>query len=230
MVVVLPTPPFWLHIEMIRALPWMPIGRGSGRVGPRAAGRAEDDLGSSDVGPRSARPAPPRCLVVTDRGRERLLRARRAPPRDGRTGSARTAGSRPPAAPGAASAAASRWRWSPELHEPKLVHVELSLVRPFGTSSNRHRRPAADVDAGAPSICRHSRVARIPDRRPQPQGARVRGRVDLTEAVDGRPACRPAWSSPTRGRAAPGRPARPRRRRGGGWRTSAAACAARPRR
>ena len=32
-VVVLPTPPFWLHIEMIRALPWMLIGRGSGRSG-----------------------------------------------------------------------------------------------------------------------------------------------------------------------------------------------------
>src|ERR687890_361263 len=32
-VVVLPTPPFWLHIAMIRALPWMPIGRGSGRSG-----------------------------------------------------------------------------------------------------------------------------------------------------------------------------------------------------
>src|SRR3954452_19607717 len=32
-VVVLPTPPFWLHIEMTRALPWMLIGRGSGRTG-----------------------------------------------------------------------------------------------------------------------------------------------------------------------------------------------------
>src|SRR3954463_7914253 len=32
-VVVLPTPPFWLHIEMIRALPWIEIGRGSGSSG-----------------------------------------------------------------------------------------------------------------------------------------------------------------------------------------------------
>src|SRR3954452_6839846 len=32
-VVVLPTPPFWLHIETIRALPWIEIGRGSGRSG-----------------------------------------------------------------------------------------------------------------------------------------------------------------------------------------------------
>src|SRR5689334_18694288 len=46
-VVVLPTPPFWLHIAMIRALPWMPIGRGSGRsgqgrpVGPSTTSSAE---------------------------------------------------------------------------------------------------------------------------------------------------------------------------------------------
>ena len=32
-VVVLPTPPFWLHIEITRALPWMVIGRGSGSSG-----------------------------------------------------------------------------------------------------------------------------------------------------------------------------------------------------
>ena len=32
-VVVLPTPPFWLHIEMTRALPWVNTGRGSGRSG-----------------------------------------------------------------------------------------------------------------------------------------------------------------------------------------------------
>src|SRR3954467_4806002 len=53
-VVVLPTPPFWLHIEMTRALPWMLIGRGSGSCGigrpgvrelrDRAAGGAEDGL------------------------------------------------------------------------------------------------------------------------------------------------------------------------------------------
>ena len=41
MVVVLPTPPFWLHIEITRALPWVLSGRGSGMsgigrpVGPR---------------------------------------------------------------------------------------------------------------------------------------------------------------------------------------------------
>jgi hypothetical protein len=40
-VVVLPTPPFWLHIETIRAWPWVVSGVGSGRsgigrpVGPR---------------------------------------------------------------------------------------------------------------------------------------------------------------------------------------------------
>ena len=49
MVVVLPTPPFWLHIEMTRAWPWLLIGRGSGRYGHRPAGRAEHDLGL-DVG------------------------------------------------------------------------------------------------------------------------------------------------------------------------------------
>ena len=44
-VVVLPTPPFWLHIEITRAWPWVVSGRGLGQVGHRPAGRAEHHLG-----------------------------------------------------------------------------------------------------------------------------------------------------------------------------------------
>ena len=40
------------------------------------------------------------------------------------------------------------------------------------------------------------------------------------------PACRSGSWSPTRGRGAPARPGRPRRRRAGGWRTSGAGCGA----
>ena len=43
-VVVLPTPPFWLHIEMTRALPWVRHRPRLGEVGHRPAGGAEDDL------------------------------------------------------------------------------------------------------------------------------------------------------------------------------------------
>ena len=95
-VVVLPTPPFWLHIEMIRALPWMPIGRGSGRSA-RAAGRAEHHpssaptvataaprgAGTGSVG--AARPPAGRRSVTTGglgRGGRCLRRSRHAlPPR-----------------------------------------------------------------------------------------------------------------------------------------------------
>ena len=61
-VVVLPTPPFWLHIEITRALPWVVTGRGSGRsgigrpVGPSttSSGRLGlgGDLGRLDLGLR----------------------------------------------------------------------------------------------------------------------------------------------------------------------------------
>ena len=45
-VVVLPTPPFWLHIEITRALPWMLIGRGSGSTG---IGRPVGPSGTSEA-------------------------------------------------------------------------------------------------------------------------------------------------------------------------------------
>ena len=44
-VVVLPTPPFWLHIEITRACRGSVTGRGSGRCGHRSTGGSEDDLG-----------------------------------------------------------------------------------------------------------------------------------------------------------------------------------------
>src|ERR1044072_4847588 len=43
-VVVLPTPPFWLHMEITRALPWVVTGRGVGDVRRRTAGGAEHDV------------------------------------------------------------------------------------------------------------------------------------------------------------------------------------------
>src|SRR4051794_8432962 len=65
-VVVLPTPPFWLHIAIVRALPWIPIGRGSGSsgqgrpVGPRGGsartrgGSARTRGGSAGAGASGA--------------------------------------------------------------------------------------------------------------------------------------------------------------------------------
>src|SRR3954469_2170081 len=58
-VVVLPTPPFWLHIEMTRALPWVTRGVGSGisgigrPVGPSTPG-AEATTAASGSGARGA--------------------------------------------------------------------------------------------------------------------------------------------------------------------------------
>ena len=49
-VVVLPTPPFWLHIETTRALPWRRERRGLRELGHRSPGRA--DHGSADRGER----------------------------------------------------------------------------------------------------------------------------------------------------------------------------------
>ena len=50
-VVVLPTPPFWLHIAMMRAGPWLESGGGLREVGQRTAGRAHRAR-SGDLGAR----------------------------------------------------------------------------------------------------------------------------------------------------------------------------------
>src|SRR4051812_14297982 len=58
-VVVLPTPPFWLHIEITRALPWAATGAGSGitgigrPVGPSAPGASAATAGSGSAARRS---------------------------------------------------------------------------------------------------------------------------------------------------------------------------------
>ena len=52
-VVVLPTPPFWLHIETTRAGPCSVSCRGSGIIGHRPAGRAELRLGQPAAGART---------------------------------------------------------------------------------------------------------------------------------------------------------------------------------
>ena len=66
-VVVLPTPPFWLHIEITRALPWVLSGRGSGMsgigrpVGPRttssgaSVSAATSTVSGSQLGRRPGR-------------------------------------------------------------------------------------------------------------------------------------------------------------------------------
>ena len=49
-VVVLPTPPFWLHIAMMRALPWIEMTRGSGSAGQgRPVGPGSPTAGMSSV-------------------------------------------------------------------------------------------------------------------------------------------------------------------------------------
>ena len=105
------------------------------------------------------------------------------------------------------------------------------------------RRPAPDASdcpdctpRGSPSRARRSRHVRrvdTPYRTVGVQASDARPRVGRSRrpraAAPPSPACRPASWSPRRARAAPGRPGRRRRRRAGGWRTSAAGCAARPR-
>ena len=50
-VVVLPTPPFWLHIEITRALPCTAIGFGSGSAGiGRPVGPISTEAGSAAAG------------------------------------------------------------------------------------------------------------------------------------------------------------------------------------
>src|SRR5690606_41700453 len=53
-VVVLPTPPFWLHIAMMRAGPWLVRGAGSGGAGgARRPQPHRVDVGPSDPAGRS---------------------------------------------------------------------------------------------------------------------------------------------------------------------------------
>ena len=133
-VVVLPTPPFWLHIEMIRALPWMPIGRGSGRSGH---GRP--------VGPSTA-PSGSTAAAARRIGELTRLRARgtgwAAAVLDGvvtgRGGRCRHAAPR-----GGISVALE-----PGIRSRRLVHGALALVgRSDGSNRPRDRAPAP---AGAP--------------------------------------------------------------------------------
>ena len=112
MVVVLPTPPFWLHIEITRAWPWVVSGFGSGNsgigrpVGPSTTSRRLVDRLATSSSTGSTRRRPASSTV----GRDRPLvgsGGRRAP---ARTGSPRLLGPAPRGRESGPSAA-SRVRW-----------------------------------------------------------------------------------------------------------------------
>src|SRR4051794_25139412 len=158
-VVVLPTPPFWLHMAMIRAGPWVSRGAGSGNSGiGRAVGpigrcaRSSVVVGSAATSGASAATGASACTSVCT---------------SGCGGGSSTAGTGGATWSGAGpSGGISGWVLT--------VPSSLSTRRPVAVPTSR-----ATVG---------SRPARItPPRRAHPDrsaGARVRGGVHLTQPVD----------------------------------------------
>src|SRR3954454_19060722 len=165
-VVVLPTPPFWLHIDTTRAGPWVATGGGSGNTG---IGRPVGPSSAVAAGGGTSWGAASRVVSRGVKGRGSLSRVSARP--DGPAGSEASGGTGVRPRGGISGAADPEWDLDPNRCPPVFIWLSSkgwSLTQQTNKSTRRH----AD---DAPGTLGLSHEPGQDERRLPPGGAQICG-------------------------------------------------------